>query len=308
MSFLGVFGHVALDYILQVPHLPEPNTSIQLSRRRTSFGGTGGNVARAAARLGVETSLAAFVGGDFPPEYRRALEMDGVDTTDLVALPGYDTPTAWIFTDPEGNQVAIVDQGPMQDAGDFEVLEHTVKASELVHIGTGRPEYYRRVQDLAREKGKEIAFDPSQEIHYVYDATTFRTLLTHADYFFGNRYEFQTAMGYMGVKDPVVMLRFVGTAVLTEGAKGSTVYSQEGTWRIPSIPPRKEVDVTGAGDAYRAGFYAGLSRDLDLPQCGLLGASVASFCIEGEGPQNMLPSWEEAWGRASDFADRLTEV
>ncbi len=299
---------MALDYILHVPHLPKANTSIQLSGKRRHFGGTGGNVARAAARLGVKTSLAAFVGADFPADYRRALEKDDVDITDLKVLPDYDTPTAWIFSEPEGNQFAVLDQGPMKDAGAFEVLEHTVKSSELVHIGTGRPEYYREVMKLAKEEGKAIAFDPSQEIHYVYDEMMFRELLSYADYFFGNRHEFKAALDFLGLSDPEGMLRFVKAAVLTEGLGGSTVYSGENSWRVPSIPPRAEVDVTGAGDAYRAGFYAGLSRHLDLPQCGLLGASVASFCLEAEGPQNQLPRWEEAWKRASEYVDKISRV
>lgn len=306
MSFLGVFGHVALDYILQVPRLPEANTSIQLSRKRTYFGGTAGNVARAAARLGVETSLAAFVGTDFPADYMRALKEDGVDTTDLRILPEYNTPTAWIFSEPKGNQVAIVDQGPMKDASGFEVLEHTVKGSKLIHVGTGRPEYYRKVMKLARMEGKEISFDPSQEIHYVYDAETFRELLSYADFFFGNRHEFQRALDYLGLREPPEVLEFVKVATLTEGGEGSTVYSPEGSWRVPRIPPRAEVDVTGAGDAYRAGFYAGLYRGLELPQCGLMGASVASFCVEAEGPQNLLPRWDEAWKRASAYADEIS--
>lgn len=236
----------------------------------------------------------------------RALEEDGIDLTDLKILREYDTPTVWIFSDPTGNQVAIVDQGPMRDASKFDLQGHTVKGSKLVHVGTGRPEYYRRVMKLARAEGKEISFDPSQEIHYVYDADTFRELLSYADYFFGNRYEFRRALDYLDLGEPPEILQFVKTAALTEGAGGSTVYSTEGVWRVPGIPPREEVDVTGAGDAYRAGFYAGLSRGLELPQCGLLGASVASFCVEAAGPQNMLPRWEDAWKRASTYVDEIS--
>ncbi len=247
------------------------------------------------------------MGADFPADYRRALEEDGIDLTDLRILKEYDTPTAWIFSDPKGNQVAIVDQGPMRDAPRFDLQEYTVKWSKLVHVGTGRPEYYRMVMKMAKAEGKVISFDPSQEIHYVYDADTFRELLSYADYFFGNRHEFQRALDYLALSDPSEMMQHVRAAVLTEGADGSTIYSDEGVWRVPGIPPREEVDVTGAGDAYRAGFYAGLSRGLELPQCGLLGASVASFCVEAAGPQNMLPRWEEAWSRASEYLKKISK-
>jgi len=113
VSFLGVYGHVILDYIANLEALPAPNTSVQILDRQRFFGGTGGNIARISAHLGVRTALASFVGEDFPPEYREALATGGVDLTDLRVVPGISTPTAWIFTDRRGNQIAIVDQGPM---------------------------------------------------------------------------------------------------------------------------------------------------------------------------------------------------
>ncbi len=299
---------MVLDHLFKVPHLPEPNTSIQVSNTRRFFGGTGGNIARAAARLGVKTSLASFVGEDFPEDYRKLLLEDGIDLTDLRILPGYRTPVAWIFSDPEGNQVAVIDQGPMAEAADFEVLEHTVRANEVVHVATGRPEYYLQVVKLARDLGKRVGFDPSQEIHYVYKSTSFRDLFTRSDIFFGNRSEFQRALGYLGLKDVVEMLQYVQVLILTQGTEGSIIHTEEQSWKIPSMAPARSLDVTGAGDAYRGGFYAGLSKGFDLPLCGLLGAAAASFSVEGQGPQTGLPTWSEAWERAEEYSDHIVKI
>ncbi len=301
-GFLGVFGHVVLDEIVTLEKLPDPNTSIQILGRERFFGGTGGNIARAAARLGVRTALASFVGEDFPPEYRKALARDGVDVRDLRVVKGAGTPTAWIFGDRRGNQMAVVDQGPRRDARRFDVLRRTVEASEVVHIGTGRPEYYAKVIALAARLGKRVAFDPSQEIHYVYDAAAFRRLLPRAEIFFGNESEMRRALAYTRRRRPADLLEFVRTVVMTRGAKGSAILTAEGREDIPAVPPRRVADVTGAGDAYRAGFYAGLSRGLDLRRCGVLGSSVASFVIERRGTQTNLPTWREAVARASRFA------
>src|SRR5467141_2399393 len=113
-NYLGAFGHVVMDHIVTLRRLPRPNTSIEILGRRRSFGGTAGNLTRAAARLGVKTALASFVGEDFPSDYREALRRQGVDLTDLRAIRGATTPTAWIFSDSAGNQIAIIDQGPMK--------------------------------------------------------------------------------------------------------------------------------------------------------------------------------------------------
>ncbi len=301
-NFVGVFGHVVMDYIVTLRRLPRPNTSIEILDRQRYYGGTGGNLARAAARLGVKASLASFVGADFPPEYRRALEQDGVDTADLRAVRGANTPTAWVFSDPKGNQMAIIDQGPMKQAARFPILRHSVRDVELVHLATGRPEYYVRVAELAESIGRTIAFDPSQEIHYVYTPRLFRALLGRSMYFFGNEAEIVRAKSLARVTSTEGLLRSTQVVVATLGSRGSAVYTRDGRIRIPRVRPRRVVDVTGAGDAYRAGFYAGLARGLDLRRCGIVASAVASFVVEKKGTQSNLPTWSQVLRRARRHA------
>src|SRR5712664_3027285 len=277
-----------MDYIVSLRRLPTPNTSIEILDRQRYFGGTAGNLARAAARLGVKVSLASFVGADFPPDYRQALAKDGVDTDDLRTIPRANTPTAWVFSDPKGNQMAVVDQGPMKDAGRLPLLRQSVQDVELVHLGTALL--------------KTIAFDPSQEIHYVYTPRLFRELLRRSTYFFGNEAEIVRARRLARVTSTEGLLQATEVVVATLGARGSVIYSHDGRIRVPRVRPRKVVDVTGAGDAYRAGFYAGLSRGLDLRRCGILASAVASFVVEKKGTQSNLPTWSQVLGRARRHA------
>jgi len=298
-NFLGVFGHVVLDHIISVPNLPRPDTSIRVTDRNTYFGGTGGNVARCAARLGVRTALASFVGQDFPAAYHEALERDGVDLTDLRVVRGASMPTAWIFTDPNGKQTTVIDQGPMWDAHRRPVPEHTVRSAQLVHLGTGRPAYHERVARLAARLGKTIAFDPSQEISYAYSRASFLRLLRLAQLFFGNEAEVGLALRYAGLRSPQQLLRYVDQVVVTRGRRGSLVVTREdGIHAIPRVRIRRVLDVTGAGDAYRAGFYAGLARGYDPVRCGILGSVAASFVVEARGTQTRLPAWEGLVARA----------
>jgi nucleoside kinase len=301
-NFLGAFGHVAMDYIVSLRRLPTPNTSIEILDRQRYFGGTAGNLARAAARLGVKVSLASFVGADFPSDYRQALAEDGVDTNDLRTIPRANTPTAWVFSDPKGNQMAVVDQGPMKDAGRLPLLRHSVEDVDLVHLGTGRPEYYLRIAKLASALQRTVAFDPSQEIHYVYTPRLFRELLRRSTYFFGNEAEIVRARRLARVTSTEGLLHAAEVVVATLGPRGSVIYSHGSRIRVPRVRPRKVVDVTGAGDAYRAGFYAGLSRGLDLRRCGILASAVASFVVEKKGTQSNLPTWSQVLGRARRHA------
>jgi len=301
-NFLGVFGHVVLDHIISVPKLPEPNTSIQILHSQRYFGGTGGNLARSAARLGVRTSLASFVGPDFPADYREALRRDGVDLRDLrVVRPGT-TPTAWNFSDRHGNQIALVDQGAMKKAAVAPLHRHSVKDVDLVHIGTGPPAYYLRVADLAKDLDRTIAFDPSQEIHYVYRQGAFRRLLKASTYFFGNEAEIEAAKRLVRATSTADLLQYADVIIATQGSRGSLIVSRSLRIRIPRVRPDRVVDVTGAGDAYRAGFYAGLFRGYDLRRCGIVASATASFVVEARGTQTQLPRWPHVIRRARRHA------
>lgn len=294
-----MYGHVVLDQIITVPRLPRPNTSINVLDSTRYFGGTAGNLARWAASLGVRTSLAAFVGDDFPQDYRQALRKSGVDLTDLRMVRGEKTPAAWIFGERGGDQMAVIDQGAMLGAAARAMQTHAVRNSRLVHLMTGRPAYYRRIAVLARRLGKEVAVDPSQEIHYVYTAADLKALLRGARYFFGNEAEVRQAMKFLRLRSPRALAERIPVLVHTMGARGSVIHADGETFKIPRFRPKRIVDVSGAGDAYRSGFYAGLSRGYDLRGCGILGAAAASFAVETVGTQTNIPSWGRLQGRAA---------
>src|SRR2546429_7284819 len=213
---------------------------------------SGGNLARAAARLGVKASLASFVGGDFPADYRTALREDGVDTADLRAVRGANTPTAWVCSDPRGNQMAVIDQGPMKEAARFPVLRHSVRDVDLVHLATGRPEYYVRVAELAESLGRTIAFDPSQEIHYVYTPRLFRALLSRSKYFFGNEAEIVRAKRLARVTSTEGLLRTTAGVGVTVGSRGGAGSTRGGRNLVPRDPPRPGRHGTGGPGAYHA--------------------------------------------------------
>lgn len=295
--FLGVYGHTVLDYIITVPRLPPPNTSIETIERHIFFGGTGGNIARVASSLGVTTALSSFVGKDFPEDYEKALIEAGVDISGLRKVEGYRTPLAWIFSDQEHNQICVIDQGPYRDSGNFAVDERTTRESEIIHICTGRPEYYSKVMDLAAELGKVISFDPAQEIHYVYDRDTFNELLGKSSHFFANESELKTALKYTALEKMEEIAERVDLLVVTLGKDGSVIFHGGDRIDIPPAKPARIAEATGMGDSYRAGFYAAWSRGLDFESCGRAGSATASFAMESMGGQSNIPSWDDVLRR-----------
>jgi len=298
-NFLGVYGHAALDLIYGSDEFPKPNTCIELKGRKQHFGGTGANIARIAATMGVRTALACHVGDDFPKAFMDALRKSGVDTADVVRLRGKRTPFIILISDSEHNQIGFVDQGAVLEQEKLPIRTHTADSSKFVHIGTGRPSYMLKVAKRARRRKKTVAFDPAQELHYVYDAGSLKAILEYTDVFFANISELERAKSYLNLKEDQELLSYVKMIVNTRGGEGSRIITEDDEVVVSTIQPDKVVDTTGAGDGFRAGFYAGLSRSLSVEECAWVGASAASFVVESEGSQSSLPSWDMVQRRAA---------
>lgn len=298
-NFLGVYGHTAVDLIYSSDRFPEPNTCVELKGRTELFGGTGANLARMASTLSVPTALSSHVGDDFPKDFMDALRESGVDTTDVVKVRGKRTPFVIMVSDAGHNQIGFVEQGAVLEQDRLPVRTHTVDSSKFVHIGTGRPSYMLKVAKRAKSKKKTVCFDPAQELHYVYTPQSFEAVLEHCDGLFVNTSELRRAKEYLNLAEDAELLSYVKMLVVTMGGEGSRVLTGDDDVLVGSIQPDKVVDTTGAGDGFRAGFYAGLSKSLPIEECAWIGASTASFVVESVGAQSSLPGWDMVQRRAA---------
>jgi sugar/nucleoside kinase (ribokinase family) len=296
---LTVYGHVCLDQIMSLDRFPEPNTSVDIREKHRYFGGTGANIATAAATLGVPTALVSYVGPDLPPDFREFMASRGVDLTEVVTVEGYETPTVLIVNDSEENQIAYVYQGPMGDMGRFQRRTAAARESSFVHISTGRPEYYLPLMSELRLLGKEVVFDPAQELGRLWEPGTFLEALSKSTAFFCNRNELRTALRYVRGAAPEALLDHVPMVVNTRGAEGTLIMTGQGSWSVRPAAPEKVIDPTGAGDAFRAGYYAGRYRGHDVLESAAYGNAAASFVLEAPGALTNLPSWEMVEDRAA---------
>jgi len=288
--FLCVYGHTNLDHILTLKDLPERNTSSNVLSKKSFFGGTGANVATMASALGVPTALVSYVGKDLPQDFRRLMESKGVMLDELVEVEGKETPTVWIATDEKEDQVAYVFQGAMADMGSYPIKVKGAKDALAIHLMTGSPDYYLKLLAQPYMLRKRRALDPAQEIHHVWDAERFRKALGYTDMLFCNRNELSTALRYAGRDGPENLLADVPVIVNTLGAGGARIYTKEEVLEVPAAKV-KVIDPTGAGDAFRAGFYAGLYHGKGWRECGALGCAAASFAVSSPGSLTSIPDW-----------------
>lgn len=82
--------------------------------------------------------------------------------------------------------------------------------------------------------------------------------------------------------------RLVRIAVMTQGARGCTVFANGTSQQIPGFRAN-EVDPTGAGDVFAAAFLVRLAETQDPFQAARFANATASFCVEAQGV-NAIPT------------------
>jgi len=66
--------------------------------------------------------------------------------------------------------------------------------------------------------------------------------------------------------------------IVTEGKNGSRIFSKDWEFRVPAFPAI-EVDPTGAGDSFLAGFSAGLYQGLPVEQAVVMGNYFGGLAV-----------------------------
>lgn len=107
-----------------------------------------------------------------------------------------------------------------------------------------------------------------------------KPLLSNADIYISTRAEASRLYGTDDMDKIISALLNEGISkvALTSGAEGVLVTDGNRTARVPAFKATI-VDVTGAGDAFSAGFLYGIINKLSLEECGRWGNAAAAMCI-----------------------------
>jgi len=302
--FLTVYGHVTVDSIMTVEDFPKLNTTADITSKKTFLGGTGTNIAVTASKLGVPTALCTLVGKDLPAEYRKFIEDSGVIMDEFITVDGWETSTAVVVNNSNLDQNVLFFQGPQGYASQIGIrMTKMASHSKYVHFCTGEPKYYISIMKAIHNPGMKIAIDPAQEVHRLWNSVNLPEAINYADYMFCNRYEADSVIKHLGI--PSIGDTGKELTVCTKGREGSTAYYEGKEFSVPLVKGGKEADATGAGDSYRAGFYAGLYRGMSIRDSLIMGSSVASFTVEKKGAMSNIPTWEQAMERAKNYLPKV---
>ena len=320
---IAVTGSIATDNLMRFPgrfseqllaeHLQKVSVSFLVDDLVVHRGGVAGNIAFAIGVLGGDVALVGAAGDDFA-DYRDSLEAHGVNCDNVLISETAHTARFTCTTDLDMAQIASFYPGAMSEARNIKLADvvSSIGTPDLVIIGANDPEAMVVHTEECRTLGLAFAADPSQQLARL-SGDEIRKLIDGAKYLFTNDYEWDLMLSKTGWSEADVMVQ-VGLRVTTLGAKGVDVVNRDGTTiHVDVVPETSQVDPTGVGDAFRAGFLTGRSAGLSLERSAQLGSLVAVLVLESEGTQRWTWDHELAATRLAgaygqDAATEITAV
>ncbi|TMC81724.1 MAG: carbohydrate kinase family protein [Chloroflexi bacterium] len=282
-------GSIAYDYILTFKGrfkdhiLPDKthilNLSFLVDDLQKRKGGVAGNYAYNLALLGFPAAIVATAGSD-AAEYRDWLVARGVDCRGLRLLEGEISATGFTTTDMDDNQLTGYYGGAMWKAAMLGLDDGPPNADAVI-VGPNDPGAMKRLVRECRERRVPFVFDPAHQLPMM-DGADVTDGTTGAWIVIGNDYEMELIQ-QRTKRDMNGLLELSQVVVTTLGRHGSRITTRDGSVEIPAAPAVREMDPTGAGDAYRAGLVAGLLRGLDHAAAGRVASLAATYAVEHVG-------------------------
>jgi len=284
VHILDVLGR----YVSEIP----PGQGISLiDEIRITAAGTSAGTSVDLAKLGCSVTAVGALGNDEMGNILIGiLNRYGVNTKYLSRKDGVQTSGSILPIRPNGERPALHVMGSNAVFSFEDVPQDIVAKADFVHIGGFylMPKFDGldtvKALELAKEHGAVTTMDI---LGIKQDGMAEKILpcMPYLDYFMPNLEE---AAMITGLTDPDEMCKYFLNAgaknvVLKMGERGSLIVSSTGERiRVPAFTV-KLVDTTGCGDAWSAGFIAGLSLNMSATKAAQLGSACGSLVASGLG-------------------------
>jgi fructokinase len=256
-----------------------------------SSGGSAGNTCAVAAALGARVAYLGKVAMDqLGAVFRHDISAAGVHFPSAPLVGGAPTARCLVLVTPDGQRTMNTYLGACVSFGEDDVDEALVADSAITYLEgylfdpPAAQAAFRRAAATAHAAGRQVALSLSDPFCVDRHRAAFRELVSNdVDILFANEAEITSLYEentFEAAADAA--RREVALAVLTRSEAGSVILRGAEMVEVPAEPTRV-VDTTGAGDAYAAGFLAGLTAGKSLPVCGRMGAIAAAEVISHYG-------------------------
>jgi tagatose kinase len=249
-----------------------------------------------AARLGAKVGAVGAVGDDaFGRCLLEQLKVDGVETRGVHVLPDHTTGVAFVAYNGDGSRefvfharhaaagqlsVAMLDEALFEGLRCLHIMGSTLSMhSDGLQMGL-------KALELAKQHGAKISFDPNlrpQLLAPEQAVVAFRPFVEAADVLIPTREELELlvpdGIEAAFVRHPHQII------VMTEGKNGCTVFSADQPQGLHVAGFQvDEIDPTGAGDCFDAGFLVQWLQGASMPDAARFANACGALAVTAQGP------------------------
>jgi len=291
MASLVVCGAINWDINCFVEQLPVPGEEVTIKYITRVSGGTGGNIAVAAARI-LGAKKVALIGAlgkdDIARQQIAALEDEGVITEGIGRIAGEESGQAYILVDQAGQNVIASHLGANARLGLAHLNKAQVKQQlqecQGIVITDPHLEVAEELINLAKRRDVPVLWDPGILISPNREALL--SLARQAEVIFLNETEASALLGTDEFNMNLQRLQKLGFrnhTVLKLGAQGAAVLeSASGTViKVPALPLKElglhVVSTVGCGDVFAGVFAAYHVMGSSLAQSLIMASAAAGL-------------------------------
>ena len=308
MSNIEVVGLGALniDHIYKVARILDDGEAV-VTEAKSSPGGSAANTIYGLAKLGVSTGFSGVVGDDAEGKVLlQDFQKVGVDTSRIQVKPKAKTGSVLCLSDRQGRRSLYVLPGANNLLTTDDLDLSYMNQARMLHLSSFADDRQFKVllELIDRlDLSVKLSFAPGA-LYAIKGLKTLAPLLGRTYLLFINQNEIRQLTGEDVIVGAESCLRQGCQNVVVTLGKGSRLRKATAVGYIRNVENEyviepgsrdigAEVDTTGAGDAFAAGFLYGLVKGKGLRECGLLGDIAARLSITELGTRQGFPTLNE---------------
>lgn len=262
----------------------------------------------AIAKLGRSAGFVGVIGNDdFGKCILDRFERDSIDSTCVEVTGNYSTAVAFVMYLSDGSRKFLfhIPNAAAGQLGPNHIKPEYVKSAKFLHLmgsalsinKNGREACYKAMK-LVKEYGGKITFDPNlrPELMGMDKVREIcRPVLENCNIVMPSGEEACMLAGVEGSAEMACqkLLEYGPEIVALKcGEQGSIIYTLNEKLVVPSFDV-EEVDPTGAGDCFDAGFVFGMLEGWDLERTARFANAVGAMSVTKKGPMEGAPTLEE---------------
>ncbi|MCR8657974.1 sugar kinase [Paenibacillus endoradicis] len=293
--------------------MPDQNHSIERAEKlQQGFGGAESNVAIGLARLGVDVGWFSKLGEDpFAARIVKTIRGEGVDVSRVTYTD--QASTGMMLRELVCGKVAVHYFRKHSAASIITVDdldEEYIGSAQILHITGITPALSQsckqtifRAVEIAKQAGVKVSFDPNLRLKLwtIEEAREIiLPLAEQADYFLPGWDELKLLYNTADAAVIDKKLHDLNAVSIVKGKGDSNVIYENGQEvHVPFYPAEQVVDTVGAGDAFCAGFLAGIAKGLSPLEAVRIASVTGSIVVQTHGDWEALPTWKDVERRLS---------